>query len=70
MFLFYLIVNFLSFNDFLDQIINIQDPKCMIETVRGAMLHKYRTKGLSALWHGVEAGKSYDNQDTNEVCLI
>lgn len=36
--------------------ITIQDPSSTIPTVRAALVHIYKTRGLSGLWHGVSAG--------------
>ena len=33
-----------------------QNPKSDIPSVRAAVMHIYRTKGISALWHGTSAG--------------
>jgi hypothetical protein len=36
--------------------ITIQDPACEMTNVRQALVHIYKTRGLSGLWHGVSAG--------------
>ena len=36
--------------------ITIQDPSCKMETVREALVHIYKTRGVKGLWHGVSAG--------------
>ena len=35
--------------------ITIQDPKSEVQNVPQALMHIYKTRGLSALWHGVSA---------------
>lgn len=36
--------------------ITIQDPTCELRNVREALIHIYKTRGVSGLWHGVSAG--------------
>ena len=36
--------------------ITIQNPSSELSTVREALVHIYRTKGMGGLWHGVSAG--------------
>lgn len=36
--------------------ITIQNPKSELNSVSEAMVHIYKTRGLSGLWHGVSAG--------------
>lgn len=36
--------------------VTIQDPKSELSTVRAALVHLYRTRGITGLWHGVSAG--------------
>ena len=36
--------------------ITIQNPESPLGSVRAALAHIYRTRGLSGLWHGVSAG--------------
>ena len=36
--------------------ITIQNPSSDLHTVREALLHIYKTRGISGLWHGVSAG--------------
>jgi len=36
--------------------ITIQDPSSSLSSVREALVHIYKTRGVSGLWHGVSAG--------------
>ena len=36
--------------------ITIQNPNCELRNVREALVHIYKTRGVSGLWHGVSAG--------------
>jgi hypothetical protein len=36
--------------------ITIQDPNSHLNSVREALVHIYRTRGVAGLWHGVSAG--------------
>lgn len=36
--------------------ITIQDPKSTLNSVTEALVHIYKTRGVSGLWHGVSAG--------------
>jgi len=36
--------------------ITMQNPACEFHTVRATMMHIYRSKGVTGLWHGLSAG--------------
>jgi hypothetical protein len=36
--------------------ITIQNPSSQLSSVREAIIHLYKTKGIKSLWHGVSAG--------------